>query len=299
MSAPRATVLLPTRGTSPTLGLVLEAALTQTVRDLEVFVVGDGMAPAGRERVLETAKADARVRLFDLEKGERRGERHRHAVLAEARAPIVCYLTDDDLWLPDHVAEAERLLDGVDVAHAPGVVADREGGILHVYAVDLARPDDRSLTLAGLPRVHLSCLSHTLEAYRRLPHGWRPSPPGVFSDHHMLAQFAANPGTRLRSGTWPTVVNFPTAPRRDWSAERLVAEWTAWRDSGRSAAGRDAFSREVLDHVARDRARLALPDHRARLRATRWKGRPLLGPLVRAAARLVRPLRRRLARRSR
>ena len=66
---------------------------------------------------VEPFLADPRVRFFDLPKGERHGERNRHLALAEAAGRIVCYLSDDDLLLPRHVATMLELLEGADFAH--------------------------------------------------------------------------------------------------------------------------------------------------------------------------------------
>src|SRR6185437_15846190 len=95
-----ATVLIPTHDHGRTLLRSVPSALAQTVSELEVFVVGDGVPDETRELMTELAAADNRVRFFDNPKGERHGEAHRHAALQEARGEIVCYLSDDDVWLP-------------------------------------------------------------------------------------------------------------------------------------------------------------------------------------------------------
>ena len=138
--------------------------------------------------------SDRRVRFFDFPKAPGRGEGSRHAALQEARAPLVCYLSDDDLLLAEHVAEMAQLLDGADFAHSAPVIVDRDGS-LEYLPIDLAQPAFRSLLLrGGWNAISLSGAAHTLDAYRRLPHGWRPAPPGVWSDLYMWQQFAAAPG---------------------------------------------------------------------------------------------------------
>jgi glycosyltransferase involved in cell wall biosynthesis len=103
-----ATVLIPTHDHGPTLRYAVQSALAQTVADLEVLVLGDGAPDVTRELMDELTRADPRVRWLDNPKGPRNGELHRHAALQEAQGEIVCYLSDDDLWLPGHVEEAER-----------------------------------------------------------------------------------------------------------------------------------------------------------------------------------------------
>jgi len=105
-----ATVLIPTYNHAPTLLHSTRSALAQTVREIEVFIVGDGMSPDTAAAADELERADPRVRVFRFPKGPRHGEIHRHAALFEARGAIVCYLSDDDLWLPNHVKVIEELL---------------------------------------------------------------------------------------------------------------------------------------------------------------------------------------------
>src|SRR5262245_54799950 len=119
--APLATVLIPTHDHGPTLRYALTSALFQTVGEVEVFVIGDGISPEGRAVAEEFAVADERVRFFDFQKGERHGEASRHEALAEANGEFVFYLSDDDLWFSDHVAELSALLHEADFGHTAGV----------------------------------------------------------------------------------------------------------------------------------------------------------------------------------
>src|SRR5205085_4915460 len=94
------TVLVPTHNHGYLIDFALRSVLNQTLQDFELLVVGDGMSDEGRERVRGFMAKDPRVRLFDFPKGPRRGEMHRHRVLTEAaRGQIVCYLSDDDMFM--------------------------------------------------------------------------------------------------------------------------------------------------------------------------------------------------------
>ena len=139
-----ATVLIPTHDHGPTLLRSVPSALAQTVSELEVFVIGDGVPDETRELMAEFAAGDERVRFFDNPKGERHGEAHRHAALQEARGEIVCYLSDDDVWLPDHVEELQRLLADADLAHTVSFLIDVDER-LHVRRVDFAREHFREV----------------------------------------------------------------------------------------------------------------------------------------------------------
>ena len=98
-----ATILIPTYRHAALLPYAVRSALAQEDASIELFVVGDGVEDDTRA-ALEPFLSDRRVRFFDLPKGERHGELNRHAALAEASGRIVCYLSDDDLLLPGHVA---------------------------------------------------------------------------------------------------------------------------------------------------------------------------------------------------
>ena len=80
-----ATILIPTFDHGPTLNRSVASALDQTVKEIEVFVVGDGVSDPTRDIVAELRSRDHRIRFFDHPKGPRNGEIHRHAALQDAR----------------------------------------------------------------------------------------------------------------------------------------------------------------------------------------------------------------------
>lgn len=249
---PRATVLTPTFNHGPLLLRSIGSALAQTVQDIEIFVVGDGVDETTREVVRELER-DERVRFFDHAKGPRRGEAYRHAVLRDhARGLVVCYLGDDDLWLPEHVETMERLLERADFAHAPFVMVHANGTV-KTWTVDLASQDHRERVFSRLGFFPLSSQAHTMEMYRRLPHGWRTTPEGIATDVYMAQQFLSQPDCRAVSGSRPTYVAFPDGFRGDWTVEQRALELDEWSGKLRTAAGREEFFLAVLGDL---RARL-------------------------------------------
>lgn len=249
-----ATVVIPTHDHANLLPIAVNSVLAQTVSDIEVFVIGDGVSDDTRQAVETLQGRDSRIRFFDHPKSPRTGEPYRHLALIEARGDIVCYQADDDLWLPDHLEELQRLLRDADFAHTLPVQVLPDGA-LHSYTVDLSLAADRELTLAGTNRVPLGATGHTLDAYRRLPFGWRTTPAGIPTDLYMWQQFLSQPWCRFASGMRPTTLHFASPFRREWTAVARFTELERWSQNLNASAGRDEFQRAVLDSVARDRAR--------------------------------------------
>jgi glycosyltransferase involved in cell wall biosynthesis len=222
LSTLKATVLVPTHSHAETLGLAVASALGQTVQDLEVLIVEDGPTLEVDGAALQLAAADRRIRRFCFEKGERHGEASRHQVLStEARGAAVFYLSDDDLWLPDHVETLLPLLQEGCLAHTHPTFIRQDGSVETC-------PGSAEAMLKNRNHVPLSAMAHTMEAYRRLPVGWSPAPKGEpYSDLFMWKKFLTA-GFELKSSKIPTVVHFPSSYRGDWSMGRRVSEMERW-----------------------------------------------------------------------
>jgi hypothetical protein len=268
-----AAILIPTHDHAALLPYALRSALVQKDVEVEVLVVGDGVGDDTRA-ALGPFLDDPRVRFFDRIKGDRHGERLRHDALQESSAPIVCYLSDDDLLLPDHVARMRRLLADADMVRGlPAYVT--ASGELRYHPFDLALPEFRELLAHGLAGGGLTGISHTRELYDRLQDGWSPAPPDLPTDVHMLQKLIAVPGFRGATDDRLTALVFPSPLRRHMTTEERVAELERW--SGRLAE--PAF-REELDTAAgvaaaqaarRQKLKVvALERELARIQASRW-----------------------------
>ena len=254
-----ATILIPTHRHAVLLPYAVRSALDQDGSSVEVFVVGDGVEDATRTVVAELA-ADPRLRFFDLPKGERHGEEHRHAALAEAAGRIVCYLSDDDLLFPEHVAQMDRLLETADFAHsAPAWIED--AGELVYQPWNMARPEFAWLMRTGRGSVGLTGAAHTLEAYRRLPHGWRTTPPELPTDRYMWLQWLDLPGFRGVTSERLTHLHFPEHQWRRFGDEERAAVLAEWLRRSREPG----FAEE-LDQMLRAAIRRAGEDFRIRAR---------------------------------
>jgi GalNAc5-diNAcBac-PP-undecaprenol beta-1,3-glucosyltransferase len=224
-----ATILIPAHNHGPTLRASVASVLRQTISGIEVFVVGDGVTEETREITFEIMKTDERVSFFDNPKGERHGELHRHAALESARGRIVCYLSDDDLYFPDHVEHMCALLEEADFAHALATKIEPNGALVS-WAVDLSLPIYQRELLAGRNRIPLSAGAHTLSAYRALPHGWTSAPADLPSDLFMWQKFIRHPQCRFRAGWRPTVLVFPAPDRKTWTLTERARELETWLD---------------------------------------------------------------------
>jgi len=222
-----ATVILPTHDHGPTLRCSIRSVQKQTVEDLEIFVIGDGVPDVTRDLVAELASRDSRIRFFDNPKGPRNGEIHRHAALQEARGEIVCYQADDDLWCPEQVEALGALLLDADFAHTVAVDVAPDASAFVRLAV-LGSGVLRAHMLRGTNFLPLSVVGHTLAVYRTLPYGWRTTPGSMPTDLYMWQQFLELPGIRLAGSSRPSVFHFAAPARREWSVSRRVAELLRW-----------------------------------------------------------------------
>ncbi|MGE0461194.1 MAG: glycosyltransferase family 2 protein [Vicinamibacterales bacterium] len=266
-----AMVVIPTHDHASTLGLSVASALEQTIPDLDIVVLGDGVGDDTRAVMADLCRADSRVRFVDRPKGEGRNEVLRHEVVSAATAPVVTYLGDDDLFLPTHVETILDLLADHDFAH-PFPVFVGVGGELIARPTDLS--DERCVRWHLHPRrntISLTGAAHTMDLYRRLPAGWRPAPPDRWSDHFMWEQIFSLPGVRLATSPDATTIKPPAdmragmsaAARRDelarWWARMHEPGFTLWWDGAVQAAIRrvavDAYrdTFDLLETVERAR----------------------------------------------
>jgi glycosyltransferase involved in cell wall biosynthesis len=238
-----ATILVPTHRHVSLLPYALESALDQEGASVELLVVGDGVEDSTREVVARYAD-DARVRFFDLPKGPRNGEAHRHAVLGEATGRIVCYLSDDDLLLREHAAEMGRLLQDADFAHPPSTRLLPDGE-LQFFPWNYSRAEFREAGRTRVGSVGLTGVAHTLEAYRRLPLGWRTTPAGLPTDHYMWRQWLELPGLRAVMGERLTYLNFPDPFWKEVADEERAAALADWLRRSREPGFGDELDRTL------------------------------------------------------
>ena len=116
--------------------------------------------------------------------------------------------------------------------------------------IDIARPEFRALILRGSwNAISLTGAAHTFDFYRRLPHGWRPAPPGVWTDLHMWQQLVAVPGFRGRTACRVTHLHLADTQRLDKLVTERVAELGYWWNRIHEPGFAEALAKEVADAV--------------------------------------------------
>ncbi len=141
---PELSVVIPSRNRWPLLRRAIASALGQTRVELEVIVVDDDSTDGSRERA--AALDDPRVRV--LHQSHRGVAAARNHGLAQARAPWIALLDDDDLWA---AGKSRRQLDllaerDAEIAYSSAVVTDASLAFKRV----LPAPDDGDLIVSLL-----------------------------------------------------------------------------------------------------------------------------------------------------
>lgn len=271
---PIITVLIPTWNAAGTLGPAIDSARAQTIRDIEILVVGDGASDEAIAPALDRAVRDPRVRVLRQPKAPGRGEANRHAGVLAARAPAVAYLADDDLLMPRHLENLVPLLRDHDLVQSRNGWIDRAGQ-LHLLAADLADPRWREFHLLDPPlnRISISGTAHTLEAYRRAGPGWiPPERADISADLTLWRQLLGDPAVRAATHPEMTTLQFPAPERVEGDDRAVRARWARLltSDNGHETLQRlaeEAARRELLDAGLDVRA-LTVALHRARASGT-------------------------------
>ena len=262
----RASILVLAHRAHDTLAMAVGSALRQTVHDVEVLVVGDGVDPATRRVAEELVKQDARVRFLDLPKGENRGELHRDLAVREAKSEAIFYLADDDMLLPMHVANLLGLLrDHPFVQSRNAYIADDDR--LELFPTDLADPACIAWHLEEPKRnqVSLTGTAHSRAFYLSLPEGWSITPEGMWTDLFMWRKFFRHPDFSGATHSEVTTLQFPAPLHRDRPADEVSAMMRRWDDLARSADVRKRMAALVAGAEQRTLIRQSMASTNAEL----------------------------------
>jgi glycosyltransferase involved in cell wall biosynthesis len=134
--APAVSVVIAAYNRSYTLRHTLRSVLAQDFTDFEVLVIGDACTDDTEDVV--ASFADRRLRFINLKLnyGEQSGPNN--VGVAHAKGRSIAFLSQDDLWFPDHLSAAVGWLEasGADMVHT--LVAEFEGGGPRRWAAGLA-----------------------------------------------------------------------------------------------------------------------------------------------------------------
>lgn len=227
-----ASVLIPAHDKPTTLPLTVDTVLRQSVADLEVIVIGDGVTDAVRDVVGDLVRSDQRVRFLDFPKGPHHGERYRHDAVVAARSDAVFYLCDDDLLLPDHVADLLALLEDHTLVQSLNGYCRVDGGI-ELFVGDLADPESVGLVVDDSVQhnfVSITGTAHTRSFYDRAGVRWDTTPASQWPDHHQFRRMIRHPDFRGATSRRMTALQLPTSEegRDRWSGEERQAELARW-----------------------------------------------------------------------
>ena len=113
--APVVSVVIATYNRSGVLRYAIETALGQTLKNIEVLVIGDGCTDDSPEVV--AAFQDSRLLWHNLPSNTGSQSVPNNTGIAMARGCYVAYLSHDDLWMPHHL---EALVSTVERDQADG-----------------------------------------------------------------------------------------------------------------------------------------------------------------------------------
>ena len=107
---PAISIVIATYNRSRALACAIESVLKQTFPNWELIIVGDACTDDTAEIVARYVREDSRIRFVNLESnwGEQSGPNNVGRALA--RAPLIAYLSHDDLFLPHHLKACSEAL---------------------------------------------------------------------------------------------------------------------------------------------------------------------------------------------
>jgi glycosyltransferase involved in cell wall biosynthesis len=222
--SPLFAVLLPIIRPPALLPLAIESVLAQSVTDFELLVICDGAPPETVACAEDHARRDPRVRVFAHPKGARHGEAYRHSALNMSASRYVAHIGDDDLWMPDHLAELAILLSTADFGNLLHIRV-HPGDVFEALPGDLGRPETRRrMRTDRFNFFGPTCAGYRMDAYRALPEGWAPAPPDIWSDLHMWRKFLAMEDYAFATHAAVTALHFPAPDRRNVPLEQREKE---------------------------------------------------------------------------
>ena len=228
MAAPYASVILPTFNRDSTLPYALASVQAQSESALEIIVVLDGASEVCRQIGYSAAAKDRRIQILDLPKAPGSGGGNIDLAVKRAAGPRIFYIDDDDLWLPNHVAELGQFLNEADLADSRVCSADRSG---RLNLVPCRPSNGRMRTLLGEfthKALYDTHIAHRREAYGKYSRWVPPNGESSRPVWDFLAGFASNPACFWASHDAVTAISLHGAARRDMKGPARAKEISLW-----------------------------------------------------------------------
>jgi glycosyltransferase involved in cell wall biosynthesis len=105
---PTFSVVVPAYNATRTIRATIGSILRQSRSDLELIVVDDGSSDGTPDLVREIGRGDHRLRLIEQPNKGTAGARN--TGIGEARAGLVSFLDNDDMWMPHYLDRMEKAL---------------------------------------------------------------------------------------------------------------------------------------------------------------------------------------------
>ena len=238
MAAPAISVVIATYNRSGALAHAIESVLGQTFTDWELIVVGDACTDDTAEIVARYVEADPRVRFVNLERNWGEQSAPNNIGRSLARAPLIAYLSHDDLWLPHHLKACSEALAATEADLVLGTAANIsfEGGrlafdSLHVLLQGMGEGNRWSPADLDASVVAASCWLIRTEALDKVG-GWRMSEKERAEPSQALLFRLWRRGFRIytlndltllivTAGNRPNSYLQRATPEHDWIAEHL------------------------------------------------------------------------------
>lgn len=155
---PRVTVVMPVYNGAAHIEEALDSALAQSFRSFEIVVVDDGSSDDSAAIVADfQQRFPDRIHLLQRPNGGLPSARN--LALAAGRGEYFALLDADDVWLPEHLAQAVAALDAdpdLGLVHADVCRIDARGASLGAWQRGWGREPDAYLAIA-LRREHVLC----------------------------------------------------------------------------------------------------------------------------------------------
>jgi len=226
----------PTFRAATTLAISVGSALRQTVSELEVIIVGDGVDQATRSVAESLVAHDARVRFLDLPKWENCGDLHRDLGVREAKSDAIVYLADDDILLPRHVENMiGMLVDRMLVQSSNGYISADDR--LELHPADHSDPTCIEWHLADPPKncVSITGTTHSRSSYLELETGWTVTPEGIWSDLYTWRKYFRRSDFRGATHREMTTLQFPAECHRNADPIEFAHTIARWDEFSRVA----------------------------------------------------------------